>query len=290
VIDPNGHKVTVAEQAVRYLASRGVEPKTLRDYRGTWRNHLEPYWGDWPMGYVTRIEVETWLARSEMSARTAQKCLVLLGSIMASAVEERLIPINPVKGVRPPRSAQRPPRFLSAEESEALLSKLSPPHDLFVDLMLNTGLRWGEAAGLRRQYVDTDRGQLAVVGVITEEGYRTYPKSKRSNRVVPIPGRVNDALAEHLAQTEGEYAFTSRHGGHLIYRNWRERVWLPAVKKAELDVTPHNTRHTYASRLVQAGVPLYRVQELLGHESPSTTMIYAHLAPDAFDAVREALA
>jgi integrase len=106
-------------------------------------------------------------------------------------------------------------------------------------------------------------------------------------------------MPEHLIDELGRLAaavshddplFTGPTGGGLDYSNWRYRVWAPAVKAAGLvGVTPHATRHTTASWLVQAGVPLYSVQQLLGHESPAMTMRYAHLAPDAFDDVRQAL-
>lgn len=63
------------------------------------------------------------------------------------------------------------------------------------------------------------------------------------------------------------------------YSNWRKAVWLPAIKRAGLAGTKiHDLRHTYASWLLQAGVPLAEVGKLLGHADPSTTQVYAHLA------------
>ena len=86
--------------------------------------------------------------------------------------------------------------------------------------------------------------------------------------------------------------FTAAGGGPLDDRNWSRRVLQPALERAGLGdsgYTIYTFRHTYASWLVQAGVPLARVAQLMGHKSITTTEIYAHLAPAVADDVRLAL-
>jgi integrase len=291
VIDPRGARIPFGEQAERWLDSRVVEQRTLRDYWGTYRNHIQPDWEDVPLGKISQIEVEAWLRRKladGLSPRNGQKCLVFMGAVFKSAIKERLVSVNPIEGIRPPRSAKRPPAFLTREQATELVEAFAGRDALMVDLMLHTGLRWGEAAGLRWDAVDFGRGQLTVAGVVTQEGrWRDYPKSKRSNRTVPVPGRLRVALAE-VGAARG-YVFPASEGGHLLYSNWLRRNWHPVVEKLDFKVNVHMLRHTYASWLVQAGVSLFEVQALMGHESYETTMIYAHLAPGRHDAVLEAL-
>jgi site-specific recombinase XerD len=85
--------------------------------------------------------------------------------------------------------------------------------------------------------------------------------------------------------------FTASEGGPVSDANFRNRVWYPAIRAAMVRTfSPHVTRYTAASWLVQDGVPLYDVQALHGHESFATTQRYAHLTPDAHNRVIESWA
>lgn len=174
---------------------------------------------------------------------------------------------------------------------------------------MTVGLRPGEIYGLHARRVDWPRRLIRVIDVMTRYGLREHPKSKRSNRAVPVPediltpmsALVKDRkvwekctcptlLADGTRQPgEGPcpgLIFPAAGGGPIDDGNFRDRVWNPAVKEAGVrKFPPRIMRHTAASWLVQDGVPLYDVQALLGHESSVTTERYAHLAPDAHDKV-----
>jgi integrase len=130
------------------------------------------------------------------------------------------------------------------------------------DLALHTGLRRGEQYGLRWEDVDRERHILSV------------PRSKNgAMRHVPLNGTARHALAElHARNGDSDLVFGSKSP-----RGWFE----PAVNAACVnDFTWHCLRHTFASRLVMAGVDIRTVAELLGHKTLAMTMRYAHLAPD----------
>jgi len=151
---------------------------------------------------------------------------------------------------------------------------------------MHTGMRMGELTGLDASAIDFLRRQIHVWQVNSRYGLRDYPKSKRSNRVVPVPDHVLDALGR-LPKTG--LVFTGPQGGAIEDTNFNRRVWTPALKRAGVPhASPHTMRHTAASWLVQSGIDLYRVSALLGHESPLMTQRYAHLAPNAHDEIRDA--
>ena len=295
-INPRAGKVLVSEWGETWLASRVVEERTLRRYETLWEQRIRPHWGKHPLGTITKVQVEGWVKRllaDKVGVRTVQQSQTLFSAMLAGAVDERLIPANPATGIRKPRTPTKPPRFLDrSSEAPALLEKLTGDDRVFVDLLLHTGLRWGEGAGLKGSSLDLVQRQIHVVGVRTTDGkWKKYPKSRRSRRTVPMPKHLAADLERLVSKSGPDRAvFTAPEGGPLNYATWRNRVFKPAVTAAKLvGVTPHTTRHTTASWLVQAGVSLYQVQQLLGHESPMTTQRYAHLAPDAFDAVSSVL-
>ena len=171
-------------------------------------------------------------------------------------------------------------RFLSEGEIDSLLkacrASSNPFLYLFVQLLLLTGARKGEARLLRWRDVDTDKRIWTV------------PRSKngRSRRIVLSTAAlaVLDATREqaerlYLPTTAECYVFTNpqtRTAYHSFYA-----AWFAARALADLnDVRIHDLRHTYASMLINKGVSLYEVQTLLGHSSMQMTQRYAHLEPN----------
>lgn len=216
-----------------------------------------------------------------------QGIVACLSGLLTDAVEKRRIPTNPAAKLPIPKPDPKAPFFWTRDEFEKLLLVLPDPAHTLVDLDMHVGLRWGELAGLKCRYVDTRHKVIHVIGVLTRRGWREYPKSRRSARTVPIPAHLLDRLWQMKAgRGEDELLFTAPEGGPLHDGNFRKRVFYPALASAAVSYgTPHDMRHTAASWLVMAGVDLYRVQALLGHEKFTTTQKYAHLAPDAHDEI-----
>lgn len=279
-------RVTMADWFDRWYATLTVEPHTRDSYASAWRVHGKPHLGKYPVT-VDQVTLREWQAKLQhagVGPRSRAVVLSTVSGMLKLAVEAGLIAANPCVGMPRPRSASKRIRYLDADEEARLLEQLAGTDRTMVELMLDTGLRWGEAAGLRSDAVDWTRRQIHVRGVMTPRGWRDYPKSEDGKRTVPVSAEVLEQLAPLAG---GGLLLVGERGGRLHYRNWLRNVWHPARIAGELsdDVVPHVLRHTYASRLVMAGVDLYRVQALLGHESPQTTQRYAHLRPDAFDGI-----
>lgn len=313
----------------RWLPAKRTEPRTRRTDESIVRAHVRPRWGTTPLIAVTRIDVQGWVNElaAARSASTTRKALYALSNSLQAAVVEGILVANPCAGVAAPTVPTGQERFLTDVETGQILYHLSDRWRVLAELVLGTGLRMSEATGLHAGRVDLTAGRVEVVETYdpAEGEMRGYPKSKR-RRTVPLSPELTGLLREWLDRHPPGPSCGKPHragrciGGLLIRgakgapidghnfteRQWRQAVELagfyverpssrrtvdgsPAVRRV-LTVHPHDLRHTYASRLVQLGVPLERVQLLLGHEDLTTTQRYAHLRPeDDWDDVRAAL-
>lgn len=317
VIAPS--KVTVAQWYDEWWPPPYLGEHARASYATQWRLRVEPHWGPWQRGAIKQSDVVEWCdqldrtvrvehpehgtktvderqlpkleaAGWELAGRTVRAHEIarnLLSAMLRDAARKGLIRANPCDGVRPAKWTRKPPRWFTRDEAARLLAALDDP--LMVDLDLHTGLRWAELAALRGLRIDRLRKKLIVQDVLMYDGrLRAYPKSHHSVREVPIPPHLVDPLLERAGKDLEAFLFQSPRGGPLLYHGWYHRVWRPALRKAELEGTPHHLRHTAASWLVQDGVDLYVVKEWLGHASLTTTEQYSHLDPDYLKAVEAA--
>ena len=217
-----------------------------------------------------------------------------MSSLYRAAAREHppIVAANPFDRLDLPVIGPRPVQFYEPGEAAKLYEaagQTGAQWRTLIELGMTIGLRPGELFGLHGHRVDWLRGRVEVVDVMTRHGLRAYPKSRRSHRVVPVPGPMIEDMAGLMAgRSRDDLVFTGSDGGPVDDRNFARRIWFPAVEAAGVRrFPPRVMRHTAASWLVQDGVPLYDVQALLGHESFATTQRYAHLAPGAHDKIIE---
>ncbi len=219
---------------------------------------------------LTTDDLENWkreLEQEGLSGSTSRKHFILLRAILRTT---GATPAAFRKFKMPADGAERV-RFLSAKEERRLLDACEQSwlRRLVLFCMLS-GLRRGEALSLRIKNCDLDHGRIYV-----ERG------KNGKNGWHPLPQRAVAALREQVAgrTTDAEdRVFVTTRGGNPG-SNW-SKLWGPAVRKSGLqDFHFHDLRHTYASRLVMAGVPLATVSSLLGQRCPHMVLRYAHLAP-----------
>lgn len=248
-------------------------------------------------------EVQAWVkGRAEVLApATVEVAYRYLAAIFAAAVEDRLIPATPCKGVRLPKveAAQVVP--LATEAVEALIDAVPDRYRAMVVLAAGTGLRQGEAFGVTTSRLDFLRRSLKVdrqlVLLPGAPPYLAPPKTAASRRTVPLPDVVLEAVAAHLAafpagEGEDSLVFTAPAGGGIRRNRFSESVWQPAVARAGLPKGTHfhDLRHFYASLLIRHGESVKVVQARLGHASASETLdTYSHLWPDSEDRTRLAV-
>jgi site-specific recombinase XerD len=266
---------------------------TIDDYLTTIKDRLHSYrdrlryaslWKSALAGKTLRQvvpgDVERYIGKrvAEVSPATVNRELAFLKRVFQVAIGDGYADINPVRAVKMFKENNKRVRFLSETEEERLHAQLSQSDWSLVEFALQTGLRQAEQFHLRWENIDFPSRTVTV----------TRSKSGELRRV-----RMNDTVTRLLrdlaAYARGPWVFPSRtRETSRDSQNFLHRSFLPALKRAGIEnFRWHDLRHTFASRLVMAGVDLRTVQELMGHHSIEMTLRYAHLSPEhQLDAVR----
>ena len=233
-------------------------------------SHLKPLMVLWDSFYLHQITHEqiqaaqTLWFKTGLAKKTINNRCVLLSSILRMAYKQRLLSFMPE--IPKLRIDRKPPKWFTDEQIRYLLDSVRPFVRDFVLVLLHTGLRAGELRALKWQNIDLVNRRIMI----------EVSKSHRF-RVIPI----NDALFEHLktlrqqAKPHQDYLFEGRSSGQP-YTDFYHAL-KRELKRLGMSGYVHALRHTFASRLVQRGVSIYEVKELLGHASVQTTQIYSHL-------------
>ncbi len=222
------------------------------------------------------------LLEAGKSPRTVEYSLAVISQLWNMAKEYEMVSgDNPVSKIKKPRKDNQRDRFLTEEEAGLLLETLKPRapdvHDLAV-LSLFTGLRADECLSLTWADVDMDQKRIFVKDT----------KNTR-NRHAFMTTEVEEMFrSRYQGQSAGALVFPNGNGQKNEWgvpdsftRTVADLGLNNGIKDSRQKVVFHTLRHTFASWLVQRGVPLYNVSKLMGHRSLQMTMRYAHLAPDS---------
>ncbi|WP_258060468.1 site-specific integrase [Rathayibacter sp. AY1A3] len=221
----------------------------------------------------------------------------VLAAVLDVAVKDRRIPSNPARGVALPRKTGKARIYLTHRQVQ-LLALGARNHQTLVQLLAYTGLRWGEATGLRVGSVDLQRRRLNVTENAVNVGGKIIvgtPKTHEA-RSVPFPPFLDEALRE-LTEHRAPSAILFGDGSEYVRTpDGRRGWWVAAIRKARAvdehfpTITIHDCRHTAASLAISAGANVKAVQRMLGHASAAMTLdTYADLFDDDLNAVATAL-
>lgn len=219
-------------------------------------------------------------AQNYTKSTTARK-LATLRSFSKFLIRKGRMSANPLATIRTPKQEKRLPKCLSLEQVQKLLDApgdgdiLSVRDKSMLEILYSSGIRVSELVGLEMQDIDLDEGVLRVRG------------KGRKDRLTPIGSQAIGALrryfqmrvaAGRMEQTPSGKVFLNKHGASLSTRSVRRKL-DKYLGLAGLDpgISPHTLRHSFATHLLNNGADLRSVQELLGHQSLSTTQIYTHL-------------
>ncbi len=225
-----------------------------------------------------------WVAELGMSDSSQSRIISGLRSFYAFCLAERIVDTDPTELLEAPKLRRSLPDVLSFEEIEAMIAQIdySKPEGgrnrAIVETMYSCGLRVSELVNLRRSHLYLDIGFIRVIGKGDKE--RLIPIGTEAIKYIQL--YLSD-LRVHLPVIPGfeDILFLNRRGRKLtrvmIFYIIRDLAKLADIKK---DISPHTLRHSFATHLVEGGADLRAVQEMLGHESITTTEIYTHLDRD----------
>lgn len=241
---------TLDEWAERYIGSRtGLEASTLEDYRAYMRLSISPTLGALPLDAISAGRIADWVNQMAMTyaGKTIANRHGFLYACLQAAVEEGLIAKNPCGRIRLPRTEERSIVFLTIAEYQRLLTYVPERHQLLVELIAQTGMRWGEVSALRwsdfdiHEEPDPVTGDPVRIGLVrvtrawhhaNDRGwYIGAPKTKMSRRTLRLPSRILPRLIE-LIEQRGEWLFTNPGGSPIRHSKFIHNVWYPAVRLA----------------------------------------------------------
>lgn len=284
-----------------------VRPSTLESYRMMIDVHIKPGLGHIQLKQLQPCDLQRFYnqklaaGRSDgkggLSPRMVRYMHVILHGALKQAVREGLVARNVAEAVELPREQKKEfvpltddqvRRFLSAIKNDRLYAAFL--------LDLGTGLRRGELLALRWQDVDLKNRLITVRQAVSQvKGQLLYqePKSKKSQRTVPIPESIATELKAHKARQNQErlmlgpayqdngLVFCQENGEPLRIRTFLRRFDNLLAKAGVPKVRFHDLRHTFATLLLQAGEHPKVVSELLGHSCISITLdTYTHVLPE----------
>ena len=271
VFDPAGGKITFRRYAEQWLDGRSLSETTRDNYADTLARHVYPTFGGTPIGKLTPDEIRRWhRPLRERIASTASRAYRIMHAILATAVDDELIPRNPcrIRGASSDPHNERP--FVPAE---VVLAVADIAHRRIRAMILVAGfggLRYGELRGLRVRHYDRLQGTVMVREVIDKRSRRKEPKTDSSQRTVALPRFVLDAIDDHLrrssAATPTDPLFPGEAGG-IISDGWFQREWRIAKRTVGLpdEVHFHDLRHTAGTVATQQGATMKEVMARLGH-------------------------
>jgi integrase len=268
-------------------------------------SELIPAFGRTLLRDLSPLEIQAFLSRSlarnchererQLSAQTVRHFFQVLKRALNQAARWELIVRNPCQLVDPPRVRSPEMKVLDEEGLQKLLSAAqgSRLHPV-IFLAATTGMRRGELLALRWSDLDTATGECRVCRSLEEResglGYKS-PKTRKGRRVVVLPKAALAQLKTHRAKQGKERLLLGAgyKDEDLIFARADGSPWPPSqfssefarlARKHGIRIRFHDLRHTHATHLLKAGVPVRVVSERLGHAAASITLdVYAHVLP-----------
>jgi integrase len=317
---PRAGEITLRDWSETYLAKLQVKPKTQASYESLIRSRILPALGDHRLSKIRPGDVDDWVSgmvSEGLSPSRIRQAHVVLSKMLKLAIRRNILAINAADGCEtlPKIKADEADFFADPTIVDRIAQAADEWKDgrgrglgygLFIRLQGTLGLRFGEAAALRRRSVDllAKPPRLHITENLTEIGGRLDFGTPKSHATRWVPLTPDLAAAERLRPrapspaSDDALLFTSPGGSRndpagpygddsvgrwrqlpVRYSNFRTQVWVPIIRGLGLPPTGlHILRHTAAAQMISAGWTPKAIQRVLGHRSVAFTLtVYGHL-------------
>ncbi len=305
---------TVLAQAVSDLSSASVKPGTplfkefievwYAEKNIEWRNshkkevrnvidkRLIPQFGEMEVGNITKAHILAFRAdlakaparnkQNQLSNPRINKILMPLRQVLNEAADrfDFRMPFQNIKQLKVKRTDVEP---FTLAEVKAIIDTVRIDYKSYFTVRFFTGMRTGEAHGLKWKYVDFERRLICIRETVVD-GEETYTKTDSSQRDIHMSQLVFDALKEQAKRTQSrsEFVFCNQLNGPLDYKNVNNRVWKPLLRYLGLKVRrPYQCRHTAATLWLGAGENPEWIARQLGHATTEMLFrVYSRYVPN----------
>lgn len=274
---------------IKYLRfQKGYSPLTIESYQ----RDIDEFIGymkkeglnqyaevEYPMlrGYLMEFH------KKRLSATTINHKLSSLRNFYRYMVKQQYLKNNPFLLVDSLKTAKRNPDFLYVEEMIGLLdsidinSNLGMRNKAMLELMYATGLRCSEVVNLTLSQIDFSQDVILVHGKGSKDRYVPFHDYAKEWLV----RYINDVRSELTIHQDHQFVFVNNRGKQMTNRGVEDIINRLAYQyDSTLKIHPHTIRHSFATHMLDAGMDLRVVQQLLGHSSLSTTQIYTHVTKE----------
>ena len=263
---------------------RSLSPRTVEAYLHDIEKLNDFLGGKKKLEEVQLSDLQSFLATlydEQISARSQARIISGLKSFYKFMLSDHLIKHDPTELLDAPKIGRHLPEVLSLPEIEAILNNidLSKPeghrNKAIIEVMYGCGLRVSEVVNLRISNLHFRDNYIRIIGKGDKE--RLVPIGHTAQKAITL---YMEGYRQQLKIKKGEedFVFLNRRGSRLtremIFMMIKEMAASAGIRKT---ISPHTFRHSFATHLVEGGADLRAVQEMLGHESITTTEIYTHL-------------
>ena len=284
---------TFKDFTATWLTERQIEWRRshLKVLKCTLDGHLLPHFGDRPVGTITKADILAFRTKlADLPGRTGPKMspkringiLAPMRQILAEAAD-RYGFVSPTLNLKPLRLRKTDVEPFTLEQVQQMLATVRPDWRNYFTVRFFTGMRTGEAHGLKWKYVDLDK-RLILIRETFVLGEDEYTKTDSSQRDIRMTQVVFEALQDQYLATGklSEYVFCNREGKPLDNDNFGSRVWYPLLRHLGLKKRrPYQMRHTAATLWLASGEAPEWIARQLGHSSTEMLFrVYSRYVPN----------